>query len=252
MIWEQCYRDALENVGFTSGLSNPCLFDHQERDISIVVHGDDFTALGTDLDLDWYTTEVEKVFEIKVRGRLGEGTTDKEIRILNRVIRITPEGVRYEAAPRHYELIARSLGLEAGTPVLTPGVKPSQPEESTFKGDEHIIDGNVVDITGRISKALTGPNGEVAITENDGNLTERSKSLKDIMAGNPNHNNIDDQPGSVGMAACRSVDMSGLLRSSVRRSGITKTKHEQSPMTLTIAMMLFHTQNAIPSLPNPS
>ena len=50
--------------------------------------------MGTDLDLDWYTTELEKVFEMQVRGRLGEGTTDKEIRILSRVIRITPEGVR--------------------------------------------------------------------------------------------------------------------------------------------------------------
>ena len=54
---------------------------------------------------------------------------------------------------------------------------PPQPEESTFKGDEHAIDGQVMDITGRISTALTGPNGEVAITENDGTQTERSKYL---------------------------------------------------------------------------
>ena len=81
MIWEKCYRDAMENMSFASGVSNPCLFYHQGRDISIVVHGDDFTAMGTDLDLDWYTSELEKVFEIKVRDRLGEGTTDKDIRI---------------------------------------------------------------------------------------------------------------------------------------------------------------------------
>ena len=76
-----------------------------KRDISIVVHGDDLTAMSSDLDLDWYTTELKKVFEINVRGRLGEGTTEKEIRIL-----------------KHYELVARSLGLEAGTPVFHPGV----------------------------------------------------------------------------------------------------------------------------------
>ena len=63
--------------------------------------------MGTDLDLECYTTELEKVFEMKVRGRLGEGTTvDKDICILNRIIRITPEGVRYEAYQKHYELIA--------------------------------------------------------------------------------------------------------------------------------------------------
>ena len=41
MIWEQCYRDALERVGFISGVSNPCLFHHVDRDISVFIHGDD-------------------------------------------------------------------------------------------------------------------------------------------------------------------------------------------------------------------
>ena len=103
-----------------------------------------------------------------MRGRLGNGHTDKEICILNRVIRIPPEGVRWEADPKPYGLIARSLGLEAGTPVLTPGVKPSQPEESTFKGDEPAIDGPVMDITGRISIASEEPDAEVTITDSDG------------------------------------------------------------------------------------
>ena len=26
MIWEQCYRDASENIGFINGVPNPCLF----------------------------------------------------------------------------------------------------------------------------------------------------------------------------------------------------------------------------------
>ena len=39
VIWEQRHGDALENIGFTSGVQNPCLFYHQERDISIAVHG---------------------------------------------------------------------------------------------------------------------------------------------------------------------------------------------------------------------
>ena len=64
MIWGQCYRDMLENVGFYSGVSNPCLLHHIDRDMSVVVHGDDFTAMGTDAHLNWYTSELEKVFEI--------------------------------------------------------------------------------------------------------------------------------------------------------------------------------------------
>ena len=79
------------------------MFVYAGRDVAAVVHGDDFTAMGTDVELDLYTKEFEKVFEIKIRGRLGEGRIDQEIRILNRIVRITPNGVVYEADPRHHE-----------------------------------------------------------------------------------------------------------------------------------------------------
>ena len=78
--------------------------------------------MTADVDFDWYTNELEKVFEIQIRERLGEGTIDQETRILNRVVRITPNGVVYEADPRHHELLTGSFGLESGTSVLTPGV----------------------------------------------------------------------------------------------------------------------------------
>ena len=66
MTWEQCYRDALEQVGFIGGVSKSRLFHHVDRDTPVVVNGDDFTAMGTDTDLDWYTSELEtKTLEIK-------------------------------------------------------------------------------------------------------------------------------------------------------------------------------------------
>lgn len=47
-IWEDTYTQVLESMGFASGQgeANPCIFYHKTRDISIFVHGDDFTALG--------------------------------------------------------------------------------------------------------------------------------------------------------------------------------------------------------------
>ena len=53
-IWEDTYTQVLLNIGFVAGESNPCIFYHKVKDISVVVHGDDFTALGTDDVLDWY------------------------------------------------------------------------------------------------------------------------------------------------------------------------------------------------------
>ena len=106
-LWEDSYTQVLESMGFKAGLSNPCVFHHEARDISLVVHGDDFTALGNDDQLTWYEEELQKSFEVKIRGRLGEGCPGpQEIRILNRVVTIDEHGLQYEADPRHCDLLA--------------------------------------------------------------------------------------------------------------------------------------------------
>ena len=113
-------------MSFQSGVASPCCFVHKARGLSIVVHGDDFTALGTDPELDWYEKELAKHFELKIRGRLGEGCPgENELRILNRIVRITPTGLTYEADPRHVDLLAESMSMTSANAVGTPGVKDS-------------------------------------------------------------------------------------------------------------------------------
>ena len=51
-IWETCYVDCLVGLGFVQGVGSPCCFWHPTWEISVVVHGDDFSALGTDDMLD--------------------------------------------------------------------------------------------------------------------------------------------------------------------------------------------------------
>ena len=72
-MWEECYRSLLEGIGFSGGKASPCSFYHAVKDICVVVHGDVFTALGTDADLDFYVAELAAYFELKIRGRIGEG-----------------------------------------------------------------------------------------------------------------------------------------------------------------------------------
>ena len=125
-IWETCYVDCLVGMGFIQGVASPCCFEHPKWQISVVVHGDDFSALGTDEALDRYEAGLQKSFDCKLRGRLGEEPGDlKEIRMLNRIIRITPAGLLYEADPRHAELLAKSMNLDNCKQVATPGVKKS-------------------------------------------------------------------------------------------------------------------------------
>ena len=139
-IWEDCYRDALEDLGFTSGAASPCVFFNKDRNITIVVHGDDFNALGVAAELDWYETELAKHFEIKIRGRMGPGGDCTEIKILNRILRLTPEGLTYEADPRHVDLLASSMNLDASKGVGTPGAKDPVADyaAATTKHDESL------------------------------------------------------------------------------------------------------------------
>ena len=96
--WEFAYTDFLAGIGFANGVASPCVFFHKERSLRLVVHGDDFTVLGKEQQLDWFREQIAARFEVKFRGRLGPtDSDDKAIRILNRVVTWTSEGIEYEA-----------------------------------------------------------------------------------------------------------------------------------------------------------
>ena len=101
-------------IGFVlSGAASPCCFYHKTRDISVVVQGDDFTALGTDADLDLYKKKLAEHFELKIRGRIGEGCSGpNKNRIMNRCVELTPEGHIYKADPHHVDLLTDAFGLQ--------------------------------------------------------------------------------------------------------------------------------------------
>ena len=85
--WEKAYAGIMKEIGFKSGIASPCVFKHDERNMKAVVHGDDFTIIGRSHDLDWLRQKISTRFEVKSRGRLGQGIgDDEEIRILNRII----------------------------------------------------------------------------------------------------------------------------------------------------------------------
>ena len=104
-IWENCYATCLTGIGFTQGIASPCGFVHPEWKVSVVVHGDDFTALGSPDALNKFEEGMQKSFECKLKGRLGMRPSDcKEMRVLNRLVRVDDNGLLYEADPRHAEM----------------------------------------------------------------------------------------------------------------------------------------------------
>ena len=109
--WTQTYTAFLNEIGFETGKGSTCNFRHRtkeelaqsgfpgaaspafERQISMTVHGDDFTACGSDQDLAWLSQKFRDKFEVKVQI-LGPGPQhEREVRILNRVVRWTESGI---------------------------------------------------------------------------------------------------------------------------------------------------------------
>jgi hypothetical protein len=62
--WEELYSGKLVGCGFQRGQSCTVVFYNAERDISCVVHGDDFTFEGAGPDLLWIAGEMKSWFEI--------------------------------------------------------------------------------------------------------------------------------------------------------------------------------------------
>ena len=60
--WEAAYTKFMTEIGFVAGKSSPCVFYHNDRDIRPVVHGDDFTMLGSRRQLDWFKGRIEEKF----------------------------------------------------------------------------------------------------------------------------------------------------------------------------------------------
>ena len=59
--WTATYTGFLNGIGFKTGEGCSCNFAYGTRQLSLIVHGDDFTASGSDADLAWLETKfVEK------------------------------------------------------------------------------------------------------------------------------------------------------------------------------------------------
>jgi len=90
------------------------------------------------VELDWFRDNIQRKFEVKIRGRLGPGVNDdKSVRILNRIVTWKEDGIHYEADQRHAEIIVKQLGFKnSSNPVSTPGVKPSEENEKRLSEKE--------------------------------------------------------------------------------------------------------------------
>ena len=88
-------------------------FVHPGRGISTLVHGDDYASTGSLAQLDWLRAQLEQRFEMKtqVLGHSDRADVQREVKVLNRVLRATKDGYEYECDQRYVEIILDSSSL---------------------------------------------------------------------------------------------------------------------------------------------
>ena len=121
--WAEEYSSTLAKAGYIRGVANPCLFHSKAEKCGVMVHGDDFVAVGDKKSTDRLKLILEKAYKITCEILGGDADEKDEIRVLNRVIHRSKVGYTLEADPRHAEIVIRDLGLENARPSRLPGSK---------------------------------------------------------------------------------------------------------------------------------
>ena len=123
--WEDDYSQRMEDAGMKRGKAASTTYYNAATGTRCVVHGDDFTFMGPSRDLARMRGLMEEWYQIKVRAILGDGPEDdKEITLLNRIVRWRADFVEVQADAKHQRLILECFGLDASSNALaSPSVK---------------------------------------------------------------------------------------------------------------------------------
>ena len=98
--WEGEFTQTLSEMGFRPGRACPVVFWNPQTDTRCVVHGDDFTFLGFEDELETVKKDMQKVYSIVCRGVVGPGPQDQStIVILNRILTWSEGGSAMKRTP---------------------------------------------------------------------------------------------------------------------------------------------------------
>ena len=91
----------------------------------------------------------------------------REVKILNKIVRMTDLGVELEADPRHAELVVRELGLENCKPSKVPGAKAAN-ERTEIRVIKPARQNDIMTMNKNVSEGELDRNDEEDIWERTG------------------------------------------------------------------------------------
>ena len=84
----------MKSLGYIQAKYNASLFYHPQEDVQVLVHGDDFVAVGQRNEIQKFKQQLAKRFTMKTKivgSGAGEGEV-QEARVLNRIVRCGASG----------------------------------------------------------------------------------------------------------------------------------------------------------------
>ena len=107
-IWAEHVRATLESLGYKQSVYQPSVYFHPEKTVLIVVHVDDFLCAGKGEELEELYRDLSAKYELKKTVLSLED--ERETKYLNRVLRVTDEGVEIVGDSTHSELLFKDWG----------------------------------------------------------------------------------------------------------------------------------------------
>ena len=84
--WQFEVTRTMIDVGFMQGKASLCVFWHRQRDMTSLVHGDEFVSSGGRTELEWLCKSLKEKFETKMTMVGEDDDLAKESKVLNRIV----------------------------------------------------------------------------------------------------------------------------------------------------------------------
>ncbi len=84
---EDHYANWLASLGFRRGKESVCVFWQAGKNITTVVHGDDFVSMGISKQLEWLRGEMGRVYESMHNSMVPRKDQAKELLVLDRKLK---------------------------------------------------------------------------------------------------------------------------------------------------------------------
>lgn len=136
MDWQDEFTSTFVNSGFVNGRTSPRNFHHPVRQISVFVHRDDFTPTGPKQQLTWFKTILDHIYECKRHSPGPDKDEEDSIRLLNRVVCWSNDGITYEVDQRHVEVILNQFRLNEVKPMTSPDAREEQAKFHEIVSDD--------------------------------------------------------------------------------------------------------------------